>query len=152
MGSGAIFSGDYLLASSPTNPGMALDSSSATGRMPMLALYIDGLKELAARNAPALFTGHGPPVTDVAGLVERRLTRIERRTKRIRAVLADVGETTAAALADVLYRGRAHGSWDVMAEVVGHLDLLVTQRRATCTRGKDGYWHFAATSEGGSDA
>ena len=146
VASGAIFGGDYLIVSSPTNPGMMPDAASPTGRVPMLARYKAGLRELADRNPPALFAGHGPPITDVPALVRRRLTRIERRTNRIGDVLAATGDTTAGELADVLYRGRARGSWDVMAEVVGHLDVLVDDGRASCRMGEDGYWHFAPTT------
>jgi glyoxylase-like metal-dependent hydrolase (beta-lactamase superfamily II) len=141
--SGAMFGGDYLIVSSPTNPGMMPDAASPTGRVPMLARYKDGLRELAERRPPALFAGHGPPITDVPALVHRRLTRIERRTKRIGEVLTATRDTTAGGLADLLYRGRARGSWDVMAEVVGHLDVLVEEGRASCRMGEDGFWHFA---------
>jgi glyoxylase-like metal-dependent hydrolase (beta-lactamase superfamily II) len=142
--SGAMFTGDYLLASSPTNPGMMADSTHPTGRAPLLVQYMDGLRELASRNPPALFTGHGPVITDAAELVSRRLMRIERRTRRVLEALASAGEPTAAELADRLYRGRARGSWDVMAELVGHLDVLIDRGHATTRLGEDGYWHFRA--------
>ena len=148
-GSGAMFTGDYLLASSPTNPGMMLDRAHPSGRAPLLVQYMDGLRELASRNPPALFTGHGPVITDAPALVRRRLSRIERRTRRVRNALATAGESTAAQLAEGLYRGRARGSWDVMAELVGHLDVLIERGQATSRLGEDGYWHFSAAIEGG---
>lgn len=141
----ALFTGDYLLTSGPTNPGMMLDPKNAPARVPLLAQYVAGLEELRDRRPPALFAGHGPPITDVPTLVTRRIARIERRTRRVLDALRAAGETTGADLADRLYRGRAHGSFDVVAELVGHLDVLVTDGRATTRLGEDGYWHFRAS-------
>jgi glyoxylase-like metal-dependent hydrolase (beta-lactamase superfamily II) len=151
--SGAIFTADYLLASGPTNPGLMLDADSPTGRAPLLAQYMSGLRELADRGAPALFAAHGPPITDAADLVERRLAKIERRSRRVLETLAIMDEPTAGQMADRLYRGRARGSWDVMAELVGHLDLLVERGRAASRLGEDGYWHFKSLDpQGGTNA
>ena len=148
----ALFTGDYLLASGPTNPGMMLDPDSAPARVPLLARYIIGLEELRSRRPPALFAGHGLPITDTPTLVDRRISRIARRTRRVLDVLRAHDDATAAELADHLYRGRAHGSFDVVAELVGHLDLLVADGRAATRLGEDGYWHFRASSEGGLHA
>jgi glyoxylase-like metal-dependent hydrolase (beta-lactamase superfamily II) len=150
--SGAIFAGDYLLATGPTNPGLWFDAREPGSRAALLDSYLRAPRELAERNPPAVFGGHGPPVTDVAGLVRRRTARIERRTRRVLDALSGAGEVTPAELADRMYRGRARGDWDVMAELVGHLDLLVAQRRAASRLRQDGYWHFRAVAEGGPHA
>jgi glyoxylase-like metal-dependent hydrolase (beta-lactamase superfamily II) len=151
--SAAVFVGDYVLETGPTNPGMVLDPDSPSGRAPILAQYISGMRELVARGAPALFAGHGVPIIDAASLVARRIAKIERRTRRVLHVLERSGDATPAVLADRLYRGLARQSFDVMAEVTAHLDLLVSDGRATAELREDGYWHFQArSSTGGSDA
>jgi hypothetical protein len=125
---------------------MVLDPDSQSGRAPILAQYISGLRELVDRGAPALFAGHGPPIRDAATLVVRRISKIERRTRRVLHVLAHSGDATPAVLADRVYRGLARQSFDVMAEVTAHLDLLVAEGRATAELREDGYWHFRATT------
>ena len=149
--SGALFAGDYLLASGPTNPGMVTDAAAPSGRAPLLAQYVAGLTELARRAPPVIFAGHGEPITAVRELVQRRVARIERRGRRVLAALRRADEPTAAELAEELYRGRARASFDVIAELVGHLDLLVSEGHASARLGEDGYWHFRAI-EGGPHA
>lgn len=149
--SGAVFGGDYLLASGPTNPGLMLDRRDASRRIPLLARYVEELTVLADRHPPVVFAGHGLPITDVAGLVQRRIAKIERRTRRVLEELERLRKATPAEIGDHLYRGRARRNWDVMAEVVGHLDLLVADGRASAALEEDGYWHFVPRhSRGGT--
>jgi glyoxylase-like metal-dependent hydrolase (beta-lactamase superfamily II) len=144
--SDAMFVGDYVLASGPSTAGMSFDATYPTKRAPLFVQYTAGLRELHDRAAPVLFAGHGPPITDHAALIDRRLQKSERRTRRVLEVLASAGEVTATGLAQHLYKGHAVGSWDVMADVVGRLDLLVAEGRATAKLGEDGYWWVQAAS------
>ena len=61
---------------------------------------------------------------------------------------------TALQIGRTLYGARPEQSWEVLADVVGRLDLLVAEGRATSQMGEDGAWHFEAVdrSQGGSDA
>jgi glyoxylase-like metal-dependent hydrolase (beta-lactamase superfamily II) len=139
----AMFVGDYLIADHPTNAGLEIDRTDPTGRAPLLQQYTEGLRELASRPAPALFAAHGPPITDHRALIERRLQKSDRRTARVLKALSDM-PTSAFDLGTRLYRGRAAGSWEVMADLTGRLDLLVAQGRASAHLGEDGVWYFHA--------
>ncbi len=138
---GAIFVGDYVIADHPTNAGLEIDRSNATGRAPLLQQYNVGLSELLARQAPALFPGHGPPIRGHAALIERRLAKTARRTRHVEGALTDAPQT-ALDIGRNLYRSRAEQSWEVMADVVGRLDLLVVVGRAAVNMGEDGAWYF----------
>ena len=146
---GALFVGDYILRSHPTTAGLELDASDPARREPLLAQYNAGLEQLRDRRAPVLFAGHGPPIARHAEIIERRLAKSRRRTARVLRVLQEARDATGIGLATRLYGDRALGEWDVMAEVVGRLDLLVADGQATATLGEDGFWHFRAVAEGG---
>lgn len=150
--SGAVFVGDYLLLSSPTNAGMEPDAGQPNGRAPLLQRYNAALAELAGRDAPALFPGHGPPVTGHRTLIERRLHKSAVRTQHVLHVLQREGLATPVDLARRMFGDRiARDPWEYLADVVGRLDLLEAEGHARSWKGEDGVWRFEPlqTTEGG---
>lgn len=147
-GSGAIFVGDYLLAGHATNAGMEIDPQHPSGRVPLLERYTQGLRELRDRAAPALFPAHGPPITNHAELIDRRLAKSSRRTRHVLDGLRKAPSSSALDLGRHLYGSRPERSWEVVADLVGRVDLLVAEGRARSHLGEDGVWYFSATDEG----
>jgi glyoxylase-like metal-dependent hydrolase (beta-lactamase superfamily II) len=140
---GALFVGDYLLASGPTNAG--LEPGPGGGRRPMLQLYNAGLRELAAMDVPVVFPAHGPPITGHRGLIERRLAKSQRRTDRVLTELTALGEMTVIDLAVAMYGERIIGApFEFLADVIGRVDLLVAEGRAQARTRDDGVWLFRA--------
>lgn len=139
--SGAIFVGDYILADHPTNAGLEVDRAHPTGRAQLLQAYNDGLRELAARRVPALFPAHGPPITDHPDLIGRRLEKTDRRTRHVHEALTERPQS-ALDVGRSLYGTRAERSWEMMSDLVGRLDLLVAEGRASSRLGEDGVWYF----------
>ncbi|MGH2759834.1 MAG: MBL fold metallo-hydrolase [Actinomycetota bacterium] len=144
--SGAIFVGDYVLANHPTNAGLERDPDHPSGRAQLLQQYNAGLRELMAREAPVLLPAHGPPIGDHRDLLRRRLQKSGRRTKNVLAALRDAGRVTCVELGRRMYRERIE-SWEVVADLVGRLDLLIAEGRATARMGEDGAWRFQATTD-----
>ncbi len=143
--SGAIFVGDYLLASHPTNPGLVQDLEHPLGRAPLLEQYNAGLRVLMEREAPVLLPGHGPPIEGHAAAIARRMRKTDRRTQSVLEALRSLGApTTPVALGRLMYRELMNRNWEVVAELVGRLDLLVSEGRATARLGEDGFWYFEA--------
>ena len=140
----AIFVGDYVLANHPTNAGLERDDRHPTGRAQLLQRYNDGLRELMSRDAPVLFPAHGPPITDHRTLLERRLQKTDRRTRSVLAALREAGLVTCVQLGRRMYRDRIE-NWEVVADLVGRLDQLIAEGRATARMGEDGAWRFQAT-------
>ncbi len=140
--SGAIFVGDYVLANHPTNAGLERDPTHPSGRAQLLEQYNAGLRELMKRQTPALFPAHGPPITDHADLITKRLRKTDRRTESVLDGLNEHGPITPIALGRRLYRDRIDNNWEAVADLIGRLDLLVSQGRATSRMGEDGAWYF----------
>ncbi len=140
--SGAIFVGDYVLANHPTNAGLERDLGHPSGRAQLLEHYNTGLRELMKRETPALFPAHGPPIIDHADLIAKRLRKTDRRTQGVLDGLSEFGPVTPIALGRKLYRDRIDNNWEVVADLIGRLDLLVSQGRATSRMGEDGAWYF----------
>lgn len=144
--SGAIFVGDFLITDHPTNAGMELDPQDPSGRAPLLQQYNAGLRELRDRPAPVLFPAHGPPIVGHAELIDRRLAKSDRRTRHVLDGLRKHPKATALELGRALYGSRPERSWEVVADLVGRLDLLVAEGRARAHMGEDGAWHFTANT------
>jgi glyoxylase-like metal-dependent hydrolase (beta-lactamase superfamily II) len=144
---GAMFVGDYLIANHPTNAGMERDAGHATGRAQLLEAYNAGLRELARRDAPVVFAGHGPPMTDHRDVIARRLSKTDRRTRHVLEALRTHGPITPVALGRRMYRDRMDTNWEVVSDLVGRLDLLVSEGHARTRMGEDGAWYFTANEE-----
>ena len=144
--SGAIFIGDYLLANMPTNAGMEIDRTQASGRAALLPQYNEGLRQLRERPAPVLLPAHGPAITDHTALIDKRLSKSDRRTRHVLDGLAKGPPSTALEIGRRLWGSRVEGSWEVLSDLVGRLDLLVARGDAVATMGEDGAWYFRATS------
>lgn len=141
---GVTFVGDYVIADHPTNAGLERDPAHPTGRAQLLEAYYAGLRELARRDAPLVLAGHGPPMTDHRDVIARRLAKSERRTRSVLEGLREHGPITPVALGRLLYRDRMDTNWEVVSDLVGRLDLLVAEGRATSRMGEDGVWYFNA--------
>jgi glyoxylase-like metal-dependent hydrolase (beta-lactamase superfamily II) len=140
----AIFIGDYLLANMPTNAGMEIDRSHTMGRQPLLQQYNAGLAELHDRETPALFPAHGPVITDHRALIEKRLAKSARRTRHVFAEVRNGPPSTAIAIGRRLWGSRVEQSWEVLADLVGRLDLLTADGLVVAQMGEDGCWYFRA--------
>lgn len=142
---GAIFGGDYLLAPSSTNPGLYTDPDHPIGMRSMLKDYEEGLRAMAALEAPVVFPSHGPPITDHRALIRRRLERSLRRTEQLVEELGWQGESTAADLTTSLYGERAsEGFFQFLSDVYGRLDMLLGEGRVSAKQRDDGIWIFSA--------
>ena len=140
---GAIFCGDFLLASSPTSAGLELDAVHPLGRKPLLAAYNAGLRELASRDAPVLLPAHGPPIIDHAELIDRRLRKTERRTERVWEALRDGGPASAGELAERMFGERLGvNAWGLLSDTANRLDLLYDSGRVVARHGDDGVLTF----------
>jgi glyoxylase-like metal-dependent hydrolase (beta-lactamase superfamily II) len=123
-----LIAGDHLLAHVSSNP---LVSRPLTGdplapRPQALISYIDSM--LATRELPAelVLTGHGDPITDHVELIDERLRLHRRRAHKILRML-DGGPLTAYEIALQMWGNVAvTQAYLTLSEVLGHLDLLVS--------------------------
>jgi len=120
------FGGDHLLSRISSNTEINAPDRAQDGRSRSRVRYLDNLQLTAQMALSRLLTGHGPPVTDHAQLVEARLRDHHRRCERVVAILQD-GPSTAFAIANRLWPVRTVAEQPLLVvwEVVGHLELLL---------------------------
>lgn len=141
---GVIFGGDYLLAPSSTNPGFYPDPNHPIGMHSMLKDYEDGLKAMAALDAPVVFPSHGPPVTDHKALIARRLERSQRRTTQLLEELSWQGESTASDLTSAVHGEKAgEAFFQFVSDTYGRLDMLLAEGKVSVNQRDDGVWLFS---------
>jgi glyoxylase-like metal-dependent hydrolase (beta-lactamase superfamily II) len=124
-----LIAGDHLLANISSNPLVSrpLAGDPKAPRPQALISYIDSL--LATRELPAqlVLTGHGPPITDPAALIDERLRLHRRRSRKILRLLNST-PLTAYEIALRLWGNVAvTQAYLTLSEVLGHLDLLVRE-------------------------
>lgn len=86
-------------------------------------------------------------MTDHRDVIARRLAKTERRTRHVLDALRTHGPINALALGRRLYRDRMDSNWEVVSDLAGRLDLLVSEGHATSRIGEDGVWYFNANEE-----
>ncbi|HEX8157461.1 MAG TPA: MBL fold metallo-hydrolase [Solirubrobacteraceae bacterium] len=113
---GAVcFTGDAVLAQSSVF--VAPDPGALGG-------YLAALERLRAMDLELLCTGHGPPVTDPAGLLDRYLAHRRDRERRLVAALADGLRTIDELLDRVWDDAPASLRLAAAATLAAHLDKL----------------------------
>ena len=140
-----LLSSDHLIATITSNPIVEPPPPGRSDRPKRLLQYLHHLERVAALRPAVAYPGHGPPITDVAGLVARRLAFHQQRADRIYQELALRPRTVFE-----LVRGLFPADLPpvhlflALSEVQGHLDLLAHQSRAECVPSGAGcLWHPA---------
>jgi glyoxylase-like metal-dependent hydrolase (beta-lactamase superfamily II) len=123
---GLAFGGDHLLSRISSNTEINAPDRARDGRARSRMRYLENLQRTAQMPLSRLLTGHGPPVTEHALLVQSRLLDHRRRCERIVAVL-EGGPSTAFAIASRLWPARTVADQPLLVvwEVIGHLELLL---------------------------
>jgi glyoxylase-like metal-dependent hydrolase (beta-lactamase superfamily II) len=124
-----LLSSDHLLADISSNPVIEPPPPGQTQRLHSLALYTESLRRVAAMDISQALPSHGPPIHDVAGLVNERLVFHRRRMDRILDALRN-GARTTWEVTCTLFAGRTPlDTFLAISEVIGHLDLLEAEGR-----------------------
>lgn len=123
---GVGFLGDHLLARTSSNATLYRPPDAKRTRITPL---LDLRGSLIATDRLGLrlgLAGHGKAITDVSGLIARRLAQQERRASALEDLLHEHGPSDAHTLATLLLGERAiTQALLAVSEVVGHLDLLI---------------------------
>ncbi|MFZ1994095.1 MAG: MBL fold metallo-hydrolase [Solirubrobacteraceae bacterium] len=138
-----LIAGDHLLARISSNPlvsrplaraggtASAAASAAAADRPHALIEYMASLRQTREMPARLVLGGHGPPVRDHAALIDERARMSERRAVKVRRLLED-GPQTAYDIASQMWGNVAvTQAFLTISEVLGHLDLLIADGRAT---------------------
>jgi glyoxylase-like metal-dependent hydrolase (beta-lactamase superfamily II) len=131
--SGVLFAGDTLLLHISPNPLMEPDPLDPSERRRSLVEYLATLDRLSSMPLAEVHPGHGPPIHDPHGLIERMREHHRERTERLASLLDDRGKS-GWELANELFPGlQGFDNFLAVSEAVAHLDLLVASGRAETT-------------------
>ncbi len=140
--SGVLFSGDTLLLNITPNPLLEPDPADPSERRRSLLEYVETLDRLASMPLATVFPGHGPPIEDPHALIEEMREHHRRRAVDLESRLTPEGKT-AWSLATELFPGlTGFDNFLAVSEVVGHMDLLVEEGRASASV-RDGVTFYA---------
>jgi glyoxylase-like metal-dependent hydrolase (beta-lactamase superfamily II) len=125
-----LVAADHLLAHISSNPLLARPLDGSDRRPRALLDYIASLTRTRELPAEIVLTGHGDPVTDHRALIDERLEHHRRRADKIEALIAEEPRS-AYELAQELWGNVAvTQAFLTLSEVIGHLDLLISEGRA----------------------
>ena len=137
-----LLSSDHLLRDISSNPLVEPPPPGHAEKFRSLVEYIAQLRRVAAMDVSTAWPGHGEPIHDVADLVRERTAFHVRRSERILGLL-DGKALTAYEIAQRLFpKLDPLNFFLAISEVLGHLEVLETEKRVTSTR-RDGVmmWH-----------
>jgi glyoxylase-like metal-dependent hydrolase (beta-lactamase superfamily II) len=140
--------GDHLIAHISSNPtvhrplGRAPDPRQ---RDAALLTYLESLAKTATEDHELLLSGHGESIHDHRTLAAQRMRLHRRRAEQIHSALRKT--QSAYEIAARLWPSITAGEVFLMiSEVLGHLDLLVSQDRARAVEAPPGQIRYVATN------
>jgi glyoxylase-like metal-dependent hydrolase (beta-lactamase superfamily II) len=124
-GSGTLLASDHLIDGISSNPVVEPPPAGMTERPKRLLQYLQQLERVAALRPTVAYSGHGGPIRDVPGLVQRRITFHRRRAEQVLQRLAQ-RPMSLFELAGQLFDDALPPVHQFLAlsEIQGHLDLL----------------------------
>jgi glyoxylase-like metal-dependent hydrolase (beta-lactamase superfamily II) len=147
-----LIAGDHLLAHISSNPLVSRPLSPAHSpptngpsepRPHALLQYMDSMRTTRELPARLILPGHGDPILDHVELIDERLRMHRRRAARIHQIL-DAGPLSAYEIAVRMWGNVAvTQAYLTLSEVLGHLDLLVSNDQAI-EHDSDGLSRFEA--------
>ncbi|HHS98449.1 MAG TPA: MBL fold metallo-hydrolase [Chloroflexi bacterium] len=122
-----LLSSDHLLRDVSSNPIVEPPRKEGEPRPKRLLDYLAQLKRVAQMEVDLALPGHGPPITDVKGLIEQRVAFHRQRAQEMLAVLAE-GDRSAYEISVALFPDLDPiNRFLAVSEVIGHLDWLEEQ-------------------------
>jgi glyoxylase-like metal-dependent hydrolase (beta-lactamase superfamily II) len=126
-----MLSSDHLLNHISSNALLEAPAHRDDPRPKRLLDYAKHLRRIAEYDIRIAYTGHGDPVTDIPALVSARLESMHKRADRLYDLFEGRPHTLYALTQKMFPRAAESDPYLAMSEVLGHLDLLEEQGRAT---------------------
>jgi glyoxylase-like metal-dependent hydrolase (beta-lactamase superfamily II) len=138
-----LFAADHLLAHISSNALITRPLDGSGERTQALVTYLESLRKTRELPAEIVLPGHGEPITDHVALIDERFAHSRRRAEKIHELIAE-RPRTGHELAQELWGDVAvTQAFLTLSEVIGHVDLLVNERRAREVR-ENGVVRFEA--------
>jgi glyoxylase-like metal-dependent hydrolase (beta-lactamase superfamily II) len=146
-----LIAGDHLIKHISSNPLIARPLEAASGdgadaaerRPRALVTYLASLRRTRELPAEIVLSGHGEPITDHVSLIDERLEFHRQRAEKIYELIAEQSRS-GYELAQALFGNVAvTQAYLTLSEVLGHVDLLLDQRRVR-EQEREGVVYFEA--------
>ena len=129
---GILIAGDLLLEEISPNPIVEFDERG--NRIPTLPQYLHSLRRVLLLNCDLALPGHGTPIANPSARIRELISHHEQRKEAIRGHLDRTGKTLAQISRELYQNLDEINLMLALSEVVGHLDLLVNEKRAAVSR------------------
>ena len=136
---GVLVAGDLLLEGISPNPIVEFDERGH--RIPTLPQYLSSLRRVWLLNCEVAHPGHGGPIANPSSRIRELLALHEQRKETIHQHLNTRGKTLLDLCQELFHDLDELNLMLALSEVVGHLDLLMEEKRAAVSR-KDGVYLF----------
>jgi len=138
---GLLLAGDLLLEEISPTPIVEFDERG--NRIPTLPQYLHSLRRVLLLNCDLAYPGHGGPIANPSARIRELIAHHDQRKEAIHARLDGRGKTLLQLCEEIYPRLDELNLMLALSEVIGHLDLLLEEKRVAVSR-KGGVFHFRA--------
>ena len=125
-----LLAADHLIKHISSNPLISRPLDGSSERTQALVTYLESLKNTRELPAEIVLSGHGEPITDHVALIDKRFAMHQRRAEKLYGLIAEQSRT-GHELAQAIWGDVAvTQAFLTLSEVIGHVDLLINERRA----------------------
>ncbi|HXD54423.1 MAG TPA: MBL fold metallo-hydrolase, partial [Solirubrobacteraceae bacterium] len=140
-----MLSADHLIAHISSNPLLARPLAAEpdpTGPRPQaLITYMRSMEATRAMDVDLILPGHGRPITDHRALIDQRFRMHGRRAEKILGLIAERPRSAHEIAVELWGNVAVTQAYLTLSEVLGHVDLLLRDERASETE-TDGVVRF----------
>ncbi len=129
---GVLFAGDLLLEDISPNP--IVEFTAGGTRIPTLPQYLHSLRRVWLLNCELAHPGHGGPIANPSARIRELISHHEQRREAIYGLLGGRPKTLLTLTRDLYHNLDEINMMLALSEVVGHLDLLMEEKRVRTTR------------------
>lgn len=129
---GILIAGDLLLEEVSPNP--IVEFAPDGRRVPTLPQYLHSLRRVLLLTCDVAYPGHGAPITNPGARIRELIAHHEQRKESIRERVGTTPKTLLALVHELYPNLDQINVMLGLSEVIGHLDLLVEEKRVTVSR------------------
>jgi glyoxylase-like metal-dependent hydrolase (beta-lactamase superfamily II) len=147
-----LLAADHLIKHISSNPllarplidGAGDSQSTSDGRPRALISYLSSLERTRAMDLSLVLPGHGQPIVDHVSLIDERFRLHRRRAERIHSLIVSRPRTAHEIAQELWGNVAVTQAYLTLSEVLGHLDILLEEKRAAEQERPDGVIVFEA--------
>jgi glyoxylase-like metal-dependent hydrolase (beta-lactamase superfamily II) len=147
-----LLAADHLIKHISSNPLLARPlggdgdprDSGGEERPQALITYLSSLRETRAMDLSLVLPGHGQPIVDHVSLIDERFRLHRRRAEKIHSLILSRPRSAHAIAQELWGNVAVTQAYLTLSEVLGHLDILLAEKRVAEHEQPDGVILFEA--------